>query len=381
MPFAVRLLIMVAALFLQLFAPTARGDDDEEALDLRAAYPLCPAWSPYSQGTCSSCCAAAVATVVAAHECLEHGRASRYSMTQIWDCVSDGTCSRGGSLVALFDAIAQDAAHAFVPADCAPLAPHRDSNLTQCHARLATTCAPPQRRPLTLESSLFFDLAHFAGPRPDVDLAARALMHELQTRGPVIAVLRLVGQINIAAFRTHNGAAVFAPLKEDNCNDNNNADDAECVPLRHCLVVYGWGVALEWDPATAAQRAVPFWRVLNSYGSGWGINGTARILRGTGLLEAQWRSLRMAPHPCPAQKNEDSECGRLPYANYSLQKGAEKTPASADDEKTKARPDNWSIIALACGVVVISTGIAGLCLYRAPPPPRHAYYHPFSLTA
>ena len=352
MPFAVRLLrLLLSALVL-----VARANK-EDALDLRAAYPLCPAWAPYSQGACASCCAAAVATVVAARECLEHGRASRYSMTQIWDCASDGACSRGGSLLALLDTLGQDAAGVFVPADCAPLAPRGDSNLTQCRARLAT-CPP---RPIALEASLFFDLAHFSGPRPDVEFAARALMHELQTRGPVIAVLRLAGQANIAAFRAHDGAAVFAPPEDGAGGD--------WLTLQHCLVVYGWGVALEWDPAAAARRPVPFWRVLNSYGSGWGANGTARILRGTGLLETQWRSPHMAPHPCPpARTHNDPECGRLPYANYSA-----RSPTPPD-----SRPDNWSIIALACGVVVVSTAVAGLCLYRAPPPRRkNAYYTPF----
>ena len=361
MPGEARLLLL-----LLLVAP-ARGDDAREALDLRASHPLCPAWAPYSQGACASCCAAAIATVVAARECLEHGRASRYSMAQLWDCASDGGCEKGGSLLGLLDTLGQDAAGAFVPADCAPLAPRSDSNQSQCRARLAT-CPP---RHLTLETSLIFDLAHFAGPKPDVAFAMRALMHELQTQGPVIAVLRLVGRPNIEAFRTHKGAAVFAPPEDNNARN----DPSQWIALQHCLVVYGWGVALEWDPTTATQRPVPFWRVQNSFGGGWGTNGTARILRGTGLLEAQWRSPRMAPHPCAPG---ESECGRLPYANYSL-RAIDTTPQRAE----AARPDNWAIIAFACGVVVVSTAVAGICLYRVTPSTRHDrsayYYHPFLL--
>ena len=324
----------------------------ETPLDLRASYPLCPAWTPYEQGACASCCAAALATVVAARECLEYGRASRYAMTQIWDCAADGACDRGSNLLSLIDALGENIGGAFLPAACAPPAPQRDSNQSLCGPRFAACSRAPT---LELRASLFFDLVRFAGPPLETQLATQALMRELQTYGPVISVLRLVGQSNIAAFRAHDDALVFAP---------QDASDA-WISLQHCVVVYGWGVAFEWDSQTASKRARPFWRVQNSYGTHWGANGTGRILRGVGLLEGQWRSPHMAPHPCVAN---DSECGRLPYANY--------TPINDVRAAANARPDNWSIIGLASGVVVVSVAIAGLCLYREPSryAPRYPYY-------
>jgi hypothetical protein len=380
-----------ALILISIGASAATPSDDNSSLDLRAMYPLCPAWSPYSQGACGSCCAAAVATIVAAHECIEYGRASHYSMAQIWDCASEGTCAQGGSLLALIDTIGDNAGGVFLPSSCAPMAPHRDSNRSQCSARFAA--CPSASRVFALQASLFLDLAHFSGPSPDLALATHALMHELLTRGPVIAVLRLVGQANIAAFRAHEDASVFAPAY---CEE-----DKVVLTLQHCIVIYGWGVAIEWDETAASHRARPFWRVQNSYGSSWGTNGTGRILRGTGLLEGQWRSLHMAPNPCVvAHSADEKECGRLPYANYSTRALMRSSSTPPPSQTQKDRPDNWAIIGLASGVVVLTTAFAGLYLYRGDtydddnagasfsysssyygkPQQRasaHPYYHPF----
>ncbi|CAF1182425.1 unnamed protein product [Adineta ricciae] len=48
-----------------------------------------------------------------------------------------------------------------------------------------------------------------------------------------------------------------------------------CPPhVNHAVLLTGWG--------TDAQTGVPFWRVKNSWGAGWGENGFARFERKPG---------------------------------------------------------------------------------------------------
>jgi hypothetical protein len=294
-------------------------------LDLKAAYPLCPAWTPYAQGNCASCCSAAIATIISAQECLEYARASRFSMTQVWDCTAynDGTCAYGvSSPMQMIENLAGDWGRmALLPETCDNGAPVKDANRTTCAER-SSQCSDKSGRSLGVQSVVVFDVwqpaSAFRTNPYDADMAMLAMMREIWDHGPVLSLIKLYGADVTAFQKLGPHAGVFQP---------KNSSDVFKM-LYHCLVVYGWG---------KASDGTPYWRVLNSYGVGWGDQGTARIVRGANVLEGQWRALKMTLRPCtPSEK----ECATLaPYAsvygNYSKRRLASSaTPPPLKNDTT-----------------------------------------------
>lgn len=322
-----------------------------DALDLRLRFPRCPAWSPYDQRDCASCCSAATATVVAARECISDGRASRYSVAQIWDCVGEGgTCAAGGSLVSLLDNLGLSSSEsdmALLPEKCGGLAPTASSNLSQCVARYGACQDVPVVR---LQSAVFFDAVRFVSSTREDASSAQAMMNEIWRHGPIISVLQLAGVSNIARFRAVRSLEVFAPL--DSSNETGFAS------LRHCIVVTGWG--------TDAQ-GTPYWSVLNSYGNAWGAEGAGRIVRGQNVLESQWRAVTPVSRPCT-----QDECFNASVVVPTT------TPAARNDtglHNNNSSVNHWAILSIALGCGILIT-LVSMRLFLGAPTSLPSYHQP-----
>lgn len=382
-----RLFVVVWWLLLLLLllggAGAAASDNNDAAsssLDLRAAFPHCRAWAPVlDEGACSACTTASAAVAMSLRMCMRDGRNLRLSSAQLWDCASDGSCSAGTSLVTLLENIGSATAFALLPEACGPAMPAADPNATRCAERFAACPSPPI---LLLEAVVFADVVRFHGaPDYAAELAMRALMREIQTNGPVLAVITLVGADVPLFFGLGPRAGVFVPQALlPPAQRAPPPPGGQVATLRHSLVVYGWGPG--------------YWLVQSSYGPAWGANGTARILRGANVLEAQWRGPTLVPRPCAARTELgcDQNLAALPgyaYGNYSLLSAAAAahhysswtppppaptaptrlTHAPAEDNSAGPAPalDNLAIlgVALACACIATLIGLFASCPGRA----------------
>ena len=346
-------------LFALAIVAVVSGEEEEEAWDLRTQYPRCAAWRPYDQGACSSCCAHAVAAALGARACLNDGFNLRLSAAQLWDCGGTASCDAGGSLIGLIDTVGSGdtAGVALLPEACSnSSAPLRDPNASVCYARQAQCAETPR----VLQSALFMDFVMFLASSPPSTTADAMLMIELRKNGPVVSVLTLRGDDIAAFFAVRSAEVVFDPRA------------TAWQPLkRHCIMVYGWGVAAD---------GTRFWRVQNSLGVAWGGGGVGRVVRGRGVLETQWRAPTLAPRACAG------EC--VPgYGNFSVHHLS--TPVVVAATTTTPAPDGYyeeeeglsvgSIVGISLGgvlVLVVITVVAAMHPPRAGVSSRghHHYY-------
>jgi len=148
----------------------------------------------------------------------------------------------------------------------------------------------PRRALLLLDESENADAVDAASSHHAlaIDPSTLAMMAEIQLHGPVVSVLTLNGDVEARRFiELGPGDQVFVPAEEEAAAGGEAEGETTTTIWRHCIMVYGWGTTPDGQP---------FWRVQNSYGPHWGDNGTARIVRGA--LEAEWRGISTAPHPC-----------------------------------------------------------------------------------
>ena len=250
--------------------------------DLRTQYSRCQGFVHiYDQASCSSCCAAAVATQLSLRRCMSTGDMDGlFSAQQVWDCAGStagGTCANGVVLDRMVEIIGTGSrsGRGLVDRRCGLPFESIDPNITRCLADDGGPCSPTDR----VGGVARYDLApYFVGIEYASQLASRALMNEIFDNGPVVAVLTFVSTSdfdNFASAGFLKQGRVFMP----------NVTTWSFLK-RHCVVVVGWG--------TDAASGHPFWIVQNSYGVGWADGGFARVLRGADMLEGEWRGLFLA---------------------------------------------------------------------------------------
>jgi hypothetical protein len=248
--------------------------------DLRVLYPACRAFAHiFDQGSCASCCAAAAATQLSLRQCMSPNRTDKlYSAQQIWDCAASsaaGSCAEGVYLDTMLAALGVGvrSARSLVDEQCAAPLQMLEPNISRCLTN-NTPCATQSADLIGGVAS--YDLSHYyVGIEYASQMASHALMNEIYTNGPVLAVLAFVSTadfVNFGSYSFLKGGRVFMP----------NATGWSYLK-RHCVVVLGWG--------TDAQSGHNYWVVQNSYGDQWADGGFARILRGADLLEGEWRGL------------------------------------------------------------------------------------------
>ena len=269
------IIILVVVVFVSVMAFESLPADfewDQQQQQCDAA-----AWQVYDQGpSCLSCCAFAVASALSLRECNQ--MAVVFSPRQIWDCLgpSVATCARGTMLDAMEYQMSggANASYFLLPGSCTEKNITGDPQQAQC-ASTFDRCRVFMPR---IEATTTFLLKDFNGPKEyGVILAAKYMMSEIMTNGPVVAVLELGTEEDMRRFTAYaSDSDIFY------ANSGSNA-------ARHCIMVYGWGQ----DDYTGAQ----FWKVQNSYGLSWGNQGRGKIARGT--LEHEWRSFYATQPPPP----------------------------------------------------------------------------------
>ena len=238
--------------------------------DARTLHSHCRAFQqPFNQGTCASCCAAAVATQLSLRRCFNFadGQDTLYSAQHIWDCAASqasGACGRGVMLDSMINAIGNGVT--MVDVACSdPLSLNKDPNMTRCY----TGCAGSHIGGVEQYHLYYTGVTEYAS-----FLAAHALMNQITENGPTVAVISFKSAVDFDNFVNPEflrGGRVFMP--------STGTD----YLLRHCVVVLGWGV----DDASGQN----YWLIQNSYGDQWADGGFARVLRGADMLEGDWRGL------------------------------------------------------------------------------------------
>ena len=263
----------------------------QKAYDARGLSPGCSAWyDVLSQGTTSSCCAAAMATSLSLRECLRDGRDTMYSAQQIWDCSGSAISSvRNGTLLqGLIDAMLESGRRFLVHQGCAAGMTLNMIESEPSDDRCENTC--PDDIMQSIDVSATFKLSG-----DDVRAARNHMKEEIMRNGPVLAVLALPTDADAMEFRNLGAGQIFIP--------STYADGAAVA--YHCIVAYGWGVS-----ETDGQE---FWRVQNSYGVQWGDNGVGRV--GVGALERNWKSVSTPRVECVASMNQSCLPPLLPAAD------------------------------------------------------------------
>ena len=248
--------------------------------DLKALYPQCKAFQNiFQQGTCSSCCAAAIATELSLRECILHNKPERmYSAQQIWDCAGpsgDGTCRSGVDLGKMINAMGTGlkSSRTLVDLPCVPTAilNGKEPNSTQCDLTANFTACGHHE----LGGASQYNMAsYYATLEYSSLMASRAMMNEIIENGPVVSVIMFSTASDFGNFvNMQSGGHIFMP----------NSSLLPSTTILHCLVVYGWGT----DDATGRK----YWLVQNSYGATWADGGFGRVLQGVDLLEGTWKGL------------------------------------------------------------------------------------------
>jgi hypothetical protein len=295
----------------------------------------------------------ALASALGARACLQDRRDTVFSAAQIWDCAGDdvATCADGTLLRPLIRVLATRSALALlvVGGRSDPALIVSNPNETTClerHVHRGGSSASPY----VLQGGLFMDVVHFlmaATATTTTTIAMRAMMAELRANGPVVSVLTLRDDDDVVRFlRLGTGHPVFEPGATTTTNATSR---------RHCIMVYGWGV----DPATGIR----FWRVQNSYGTDWGDNGTARIVRGLGVLEDEWRAVSTTPRPC--DNTTSSGClPALPTKRTSSSSAAKLLLSSFLEQQKDNNANAFFLLTALLGLSVALVSVASfmLCL-------------------
>ena len=275
----------------------------------------CAAWRIMDQGDCLSCCAYAIASALSARECIRDNRDTMYSAQQIWDCAGPtiATCERGTNLYQMQEAMGSGdrAAYFLIPNQCTSQQQQQPQGQTWINtapdpAKCAASFEACQTSSSSMvgfqprmQSSTTFSVETFKGPSDyGLILAAKYMMQEIWTNGPVVSVLVLETLSDLIRFSNLGPNTIYYPGPSSN-NNNITTTMMPAIPAsKHCIMVYGWGS----DKVSGAR----FWYVQNSFGNTWSNNGTGRIAIGT--LERTWKAFSTDTRPCGSLVANFSDC-------------------------------------------------------------------------
>ncbi len=236
----------------------------------------CVGFIPENQGTCNACAAAALASTLGIRSCIHNGINLRFSSQQIWDCY-EGSCEAGVKIRDFLFDIVYGTMSEFM---LTPLSDNtnslhiQNSNISKCKSgykgqdRIATIS---EHKEEWLLNSLS-DPQNFTKDTPH---SIRSMQIEIMENGPIVAILYLtVDEMNaFRAWRQRNSNDIFYGSEQG---------PKASRTLLHAVSVIGWG--------RDSQRNTFYWKILNSFGSSWGFNGTGNIAGSSVLIGSQWYS-------------------------------------------------------------------------------------------
>ncbi|CAE7203510.1 CP3 [Symbiodinium sp. CCMP2592] len=212
--------------------------------DLREQKPGCEAGPIYDQGNCSSSYAIAAATALASRFCFSDPDTyakTQLSPQQIVSCDKKSQGCNGGGLDAVWSYIER---RGLFPETCVPFAGAKT-------AACKSDCNPEQK----LKA---LDHCLMGGDK--------RIKREIYNRGPVVLPVYLKDDFLVYK------SGVYTPT--DNANQQYGANGE---PLVTAVTVMGWG----------RSEGTPYWLVKNSWGTGWGEDGYARIAINSGAAREE----------------------------------------------------------------------------------------------
>ena len=114
------------------------------------------------------------------------------------------------------------------------------------------------------------------------------MMEELVANGPLN-----VGIYAPSDFHSYAGGVYYQP------SSGLESDWNPLVPTNHAVVVVGYGrcpsVITEGCGCNAGQENLPYWKVKNSWGSGWGEDGYFKVLLGVDEIAVESKPFAAMP--------------------------------------------------------------------------------------
>lgn len=227
----------------------------------------CDSFIAEDQGSCNACAAAAVASSLGLRACLHGGRNVRYSSQQMWDCYR-GKCEDSGvDMDSFMFSVIYGIRARFMLLISATRVPQRilPSNYTSCSQANSSERVESvsQHKESWLEDR-------------NNSSSVKLMQNEIMTDGPIIAILFLTPSEFL-------GFSQWINKQGDEILRVSPPMAGEQRSKHHAVTVFGWG--------TEARTGIFYWKILNSFGTQWGRNGTANIAGNFALMGREWYSV------------------------------------------------------------------------------------------
>ena len=301
----------------------------------------CAAFQPIKQLGCQACCAAAMASSIAARVCLRDNRNVQYSVQHIWDCgATDATMCDIGVTPSKFFATLFDQDSTFrrtlVPS------PSLNYTITQPNVSACISTSSTNER---LVSYKRFQSNMVGGDQTP----SQAMQAELLEFGPFISVAYFSKQQDFALFKNWS-----VPHQQTLHPINPFNDSSADYYTAHCVSVIGWGD--------------DYWLVQNSFGPAWGHKGVAQMACGVWGIERAFFAFETPRRPCVA--NQANQANQGPNQGGCIVNNDITTILNEEEIP------NASILALTLTCVLVIAVIIAVCYsYTQNPPPVPSYHY------
>ena len=230
--------------------PQSKKTHDYKSYNFFDEYPKC--WTPiFFQDKSTMCYSIAVASVLSHRLCMKNNENINLNPQPIFGCDVFSNGMKGGGKEQFAWRFTQT--KGIPTTDCLPfsitaecLENKRNISLSQTN-KFNNNTFKNIKQECKLYKSEFKSEKSFVGEDE--------IIEEILKNGPVTATIDLMSDFGNYAKGIYKTSSFF----------NNNMNEL------HNIEIYGWG----------EEKGTPYWLIRNSFGDKWGINGTAKFLRGS----------------------------------------------------------------------------------------------------